>query len=105
MPSPLSKKRLLHPSRIFKLATLGVFALLGLEPFPDRGVTCLRGRERPDFATPDLSQRAVASAKTIKEDLLTRSETPHAQSGTLCVAALLGRLHARDNRGGVIGEG
>lgn len=85
---------------LFPLLELRVFALLALQPLSCDGVPRLRERKRSDLAQPDLAQRAVAGAVAIEEDLQPRSQTAHPQSGTLGVAALLARLHVRDNRGG-----
>ena len=76
------------------------YRLLALQPLPCDSVPRLREHERPDFAQPDLAQRAIAGAIAIEEDLLPQSQTAHAQSRTLGVAAFLAGLHVRDNRGG-----
>src|SRR5712691_803256 len=82
------------------LLELRVLAPLALQPLPYRSITRLRERERPDLAQSDLTQRAIAGAVAIEEDFLSRSQTTHPQSGTLCVAAFLALFHASDNRGG-----
>src|SRR5712692_4775965 len=81
------------------LLELRVLALLALQPFSQRGVASFGQGEGPDLAQSDLPQRAVAGTVAVEEDLLSRSQTTHPQSGTLCVTALLARLQVRDNRG------